>query len=318
VIARVADEPLRRVPLRRLQGIAVFGPVSVSTPLVLRCGRDGIALAWFTSSGRFRCSLRAPTIGNVLLRRAQYAAHDHASERLDLARTIVAGKLVNASRFARHGARLVRDSGDAVALRSSATLIDSMRLTLPDAEDLDTVRGIEGQASKRHFENIRRCLTVDLGFESRSRRPPLSPFNALLSFAYGLSRVRVEHALDGVGLDPQVGYLHSIRPGRPALALDLLEEFRPLLDRFAVTLANRRQIDRSGFDVQEGGSVTLNERGRRKVLETWSAFLESEVRHRALKEMVPFGLLFNVQATILARAVRGDLPAYLPHTVEAD
>ena len=174
VIARVADEPLRRVPLRRLQGIAVFGPVSVSTPLVLRCGQDGIALAWFTSSGRFRCSLRAPTTGNVLLRQAQYAAHDHAGQRLDLARTIVAGKLVNASRFARHGARLVHDSGDAVALRSSATLIDSMRLTLPDAEDLDTVRGIEGQASKRHFENIRRCLIVDLGFEAA-----LSPSTAL-------------------------------------------------------------------------------------------------------------------------------------------
>jgi CRISPR-associated protein Cas1 len=317
VLARAEDEPPKRVPLRRLQGICVFGPIGVSAALIQRCGRDGVALAWFTSTGHFTASLRSPTTGSVLLRRAQHQAHDDGDRRIELARTIVAGKLLNAARFARHAARLAnRDA--AQGLRESAAMMDGARVTLPDATDLDTVRGIEGQAGKLHFANVRRALKCDLELGTRSRRPPLSPVNALLSFAYGMGRTRIEHAIDGVGLDPQVGFLHALRPGRPSLALDLLEEHRPVLDRFIVTMLNRRQLDTRSFDRQEGGAVFLNEKGRRAVIESWSALLEREVRHRVMREAIPYGLVPAVQATIMARALRGDLPAYLPYAVEAD
>jgi CRISPR-associated protein Cas1 len=317
VLARIGDEPPRRVPLRRLEGIVVFGPVNISAPLIHRCGKDGIHISWLTSFGRFGGALRGPTSGNVLLRQAQYLHYGDSALRLAAARTIVAGKILNCVRFARHGARLVQ-GGNADLLRASANVLDEARTALIDARDLDTVRGIEGAASKRHFDDLRLSLQTDLGFASRTRRPPLSPFNALLSFLYGLVRHRTEHALDATGLDPQVGFLHSVRPGRPALALDLMEEHRPIVDRFAVTMANRRQIDASSFDIQEGGSVLLNEDGRKIVLVAWSAMLENEVTHRVLKEQVPYGLVFQLQATILARYIRGDLPGYLPFIIKGD
>lgn len=317
VLARIGDEPLRRVPLRRLEGIVVYGPVNISAPLIHRCGKDGIHISWFTSFGRFGGTLRGPTTGNVLLRQAQYLHYRDPLLRLDAARTIVAGKILNCARFARYGARLV-EGGDAQALRESVVALDTARMMLADAGDLDTVRGVEGAASKRHFDDVRLSLRADLGFATRTRRPPLSPFNALLSFLYGLVRHRTEHALDAAGLDPQVGFLHSLRPGRPALALDLMEEHRSIVDRFALTMANRRQINALSFDVQDGGAVLLNEKGRRAVLEAWSAMIEKEVAHQVLKEQVPYGLVFQLQATILARYIRGDLPGYLPFIIKVD
>lgn len=317
MIARVEGEPPKRVPLRRLEGICIFGPIGVSAGLIQRCGRDGVVLSWFTSTGHFTASLRSPTAGNVLLRRAQYQAHDNSDRRIELARTIVAGKLLNAARFARHAARLA-DQDTAQVFRESAVVMDGARVRLSDATDLDTVRGIEGQAGKLHFTNVRRALKCELELGNRSRRPPLSPVNALLSFVYGMARTRIEHAIDGVGLDPQVGFLHAVRPGRPSLALDLLEEHRPVLDRLVVTMLNRRQLDARNFDRQEGGAVFLNEKGRRAAIEAWSALLEREVTHRVMKEAIPYGLVPAVQATIMARTLRGDLPAYLPYTVEAD
>lgn len=240
VVARIASEPPKRIPLRRLQGIAVFGPINVSAPLIHRCGRDGIPISWFTAFGRFAGTLRGPTSGSVLLRRAQYAAHDDVAKRLEIARSMVAGKVLNCARFARHSARLA--PGGADGLRLGADELDAIRLRLTESSSLDELRGMEGAASRRHFDHVRISLRSDLEFGARSRRPPLSQVNALLSFVYGLGRQRCEHALDASGLDPQVGFLHSLRPGRPALALDLLEEHRPVIDRLAVTLANRKQV----------------------------------------------------------------------------
>jgi len=317
VLIRIGDEPPLRVPLRRLEGIAVYGAVNISAPLIHRCGKDGIHISWFTSYGRFGGTLRGPTTGNVLLRQAQYLHHQNAALRLDVARTIVAGKIFNCARFARYGARLV-DGNNAQTLRESAAVLDSARIALVDVNDLDAVRGVEGAASRRHFDNLRLSLRGDLGFATRTRRPPLSPFNALLSFLYGLVRHRIEHALDAVGLDPQVGYLHSLRPGRPALALDLMEEHRPIVDRFALTLANRRQVSASSFHIQESGAVSLNELGRKTVLEAWSAMIEREIAHQVLEKQVPYGLVFQLQATILARYLRGDLASYLPFTIKVD
>lgn len=316
VLARCPEEPLRRVPLRRLEGITAIGRVSLTPLLIHRCAQDGITITWFTERGRYAGTLRGRTNGNVLLRLAQYRSHDDPDHRLELARTLVAGKLMNSARFARHAARLSR--ADSAALRSIAADLDAVRPTLTDASSLDEVRGIEGSASKRHFSAVRLALHHDLGFEVRSRRPPLTPFNALISFLYGLARGRIEHSCEGAGLDPQVGFLHSVRPGRPALALDLLEEHRPVLDQLSVTLVNRRQLGQADFDIEPGGAVRLTETGRRALLTAWSQHLERNVRHQVLREELPYGLTFSVQATLMARHLRGDLPFYLPFIVAPD
>ena len=316
VVARVGAEPPKRLPLRRLDGIVIFGRVSVSTPLIHRCGRDGVPISWLTSSGRFAGTLRGPTSGSVFLRRAQYAAHDDDACRLELARSVVAGKVLNSLRFARHAARL--SAQYSAELRAGADELDVVRCSLEEVADLDELRGREGAAARRHFSHIRLALGQGWEFVDRSKRPPLSPFNALLSFLYAVAQHRCEHALDAAGLDPQVGFLHSLRPGRPALALDMLEEHRPVIDRLAVTLVNRRQLGSRDFEIEAGGACHLNEKGRRAVLAGWSKLLEAEVRHTTLKERLPYGLVFNVQAVLLARAVRGDMPSYLPYVTEPD
>jgi len=318
VVARTNNEPPQRVPLRRLEMIAVFGPINVSAPLIHRCAQDGIQISWLTAFGRFGGSLRGQTSGNVLLRVAQHRHYEDGVKHLEAARTIVAGKLLNCARFARHSARLALTDSARVKLQDNGAREDQARLLLREAGNLDELRGAEGSASRLHFEDVRLSLKGAVAFESRTRRPPLSPFNALLSFLYGLARSRVEHALDAVGLDPQVGFLHSLRPGRPALALDLLEEHRPVIDRLGVILMNKRQIKTSHFVVQEGGATSLDEEGRRRVLVRWSEAMEREVNHSVLKERIPYGLIFQVQATIFARYIRGDLSSYLPYAIEPD
>lgn len=318
VLARCDEHPLRRVPLRRLEGIIAIGRVSLTPALIHRCGNDGISITWFDEHGRHAGTLRGRTSGNVLLRLAQYRHHDNPGRRLATAATIVAGKLVNSSRFARHAARLARSPADAAALRMIATDLDSARPYLPGAASLDEVRGIEGAAARLHFSAVRLALHQDLGFETRTRRPPLSPFNALLSFVYALARSRIEHSSEGAGLDPQVGFLHSVRPGRPALALDLLEEHRASLDQFCATLVNRRQLGQDDFLVEPGGAVRLNEAGRKTLLTAWSEHLERTVRHRVLREEIPYGLTFPIQATLMARHLRGDMPFYLPFATAPD
>lgn len=318
VLARVDGEPIGRVPLRRLEGITAIGRVSITPSLIHRCAETGVVISWFSSSGRYSGTLRGRTTGNVLLRMDQYRCHESGEARLDLARAFVAAKLINCARFARHAAHLATSESRATELRTRARSLEDARSTLADSPSLDSVRGVEGAASREHFTNVRLALKRETEFSTRTRRPPLSPFNAALSFVYSLARLRIEHACDGVGLDPQVGYLHHLRPGRPALALDLLEEHRPSLDHLCVKLNNRGQLPDGCFARSEGGSVMLNEAGRKVVLTAWSSFLEKEVQHHVLKESIPAGLVFPVQATILARHLRGDLPHYLPQLTRPD
>lgn len=318
VLARIDGAPLGRVPLRRLEGIAAIGRVSVTPSLIHKCAESGVTISWFTSSGRYSGTLRGRTSGNVLLRLDQYRYHEDREARLDLARTFVAAKLINCARFARHAAHLSTSDSTATTLRARARSLEDARLTLVASPSLDSVRGVEGAASREHFLNVRLALKRDTEFTTRTRRPPLSPFNAVLSFVYSLARLRIEHACDGVGLDPQVGFLHHVRPGRPALALDLLEEHRPTLDHLCVNLNNRGQLPEACFERRDGGSVMLNEAGRRVVITSWNAYLEKEVQHHVLKESFPTGLVFPVQATILARHLRGDLPHYLPQLTRPD
>lgn len=302
---------IAQVPLHHLGGMAGFGNVLFSPFLIHRFADDGRSIAWFGMNGRFKARLAGSTSGNVLLRKAQHEALSDPQRTLEVARAIVEGKC-RASRVA-----LLRAQREGVnGIESAVDPIETAIATLPATGSLDAVRGLEGTAASAYFsvfKSLVRRSEAEFAFAGRNRRPPRDPVNALLSFAYALLANECASALEGVGLDPQVGYLHALRPGRPALALDLMEEFRPFLaDRVVLTTLNRAQLSPSDFETDPGGAVALRDDGRRTFLKAWQERKQEEVTHPLLKESVPVGLLPHVQARILARHLRGDLPAYIP------
>jgi CRISPR-associated protein Cas1 len=312
----IDGETKLRVPLLRLQGIVVFGQVTVTPFLLHRCADDGRELVWMTNFGRYKAQLSGPVTGNVLLRRAQHLALSNAARTLNLARQIVAAKLQN-SRI-----QLLRSARDAPSAAARATLSQAAAELagslerLPQAGDLDQVRGTEGDAARVYFGAFPAMVRGRQGvfaFRGRTRRPPQDPVNAILSFLYSLTTSECAAALAGVGLDPQVGYLHTLRPGRPALALDVVEELRAALaDRLALTLINRGQVQEKHFETTPGDGVYLTEEGRGVVLKAYQERKEVEIEHRVLKQKLPIGLVPHVQARLLARYLRGDLEHYIP------
>ncbi|MCY4616187.1 MAG: type I-C CRISPR-associated endonuclease Cas1c [Chloroflexi bacterium] len=313
----VEGETLARLPLVRLQAIVVFGGVAVTTPLIHRCAEDGRGLVWMTTRGRFRARLTGRTLGNVLLRRAQHEVLDDLSHTLGVARQYVAGKVQNTRTLVLRAAREAPNHDDQAELSIVADTLGGLLDNIREAPELDALRGLEGIAARTYFGAFGRMVRGDRAAftpEGRTRRPPRDRANALLSFCYALLRGECEAALEGVGLDPQVGYLHALRPGRPALALDLMEELRPAVaDRFVLRMVNRRQVRASHFDRTPGGAVSLNEDGRRAVLAAYEKRKGEPVQHRLLQERIPVGLIPHVQARVLARPLRGDLQHYLPY-----
>jgi len=312
----VGDETRLRVPLHRLGAVVCFGPVSVSVPLMHRLAEDGIALVLLDASGRFKARLEGATAGNVLLRRAQHHTTQDSAFTLALARRIVAGKLRNQRHVLLRGARDARDETDRRTLTRAAQDLAASQRALPAAGTLDTVRGVEGEAARGYFAAMKHLLRPDLrdrfAMDGRSRRPPRDRMNALLSFLYAMWMNDCRSACEAAGLDPQVGYLHALRPGRAALALDLMEEFRPLADRLALTLVNRLQVDETGFDEREGGAVMLQGEARKTVVVAFQERKKDELTHPLLAESLPLGLVPLVQARLLARHVRGEAPVYPP------
>ena len=310
-------ETLARLPLVRLHAIVVFGRVTITTPLIHRCAEDGRGIVWLTRYGRFRARLTGRTLGNVLLRRAQHEALSDPGRTLALARQCVAGKVQNARTLTLRAARGSTGSEDKAALRAVADNLASRLSDIRDASDLDILRGLEGIAARAYFQGFERMVRVDRAVfapDGRTKRPPRDRTNSLLSFCYALLRAECEAALEGVGLDPQVGYLHALRPGRPALALDLMEELRPAFaDRLVLRMINRRQIRSEHFEEMPGGAVHLTEQGRRTTLAEYGKRKESLVSHRLLKERLPMGLLPHIQARLLARHLREDLRHYPPY-----
>ena len=313
----VEQETLARLPLVRLQAIMVFGRVTVTTPLIHRCAEDGRGVVWLTNHGRFRARLTGGTLGNVLLRRAQHEVLNDPDRTLVMARQCVAGKVQNARSLLLRAARDTTNGADETELRAAAQQVGALLDEIRQTAGLAALRGFEGNAARTYFAAFSRMVRADrcdFSPAGRSRRPPRDRANALLSFGYALLRAECEAALEGVGLDPQVGYLHSLRPGRPALALDLMEELRPaIIDRLVLRMINRRQIRVEHFDQTPGGAVSLNESGRRVVLAAYQKRKESTSQHRLLQEQVPVGLIPHVQARLMARHLRGDLNHYLPH-----
>lgn len=316
---RVEGESKLRAPLLRLSGIVLFGRVGVTTSVIHRCAADGRDLVWLDTRGRFRARLQGPVQGNVLLRRAQHEALSHPTMPVAIARQMVAAKVQNGRQLLLRSARDARDGERRDALARAAEVAAKVIERLPTLSTLDEVRGAEGEAARAYFGVLRMAMRADVGPlapEGRTKRPPRDPANSVLSFLYTLLRSECAAALEAVGLDPQVGYLHALRSGRPALALDLMEELRPVLvDRLVLTLLNRRQLRERDFRMLAGGAVYLTDEARRTLLTAYQERKSREVEHLLLKGRVPLGLVSHVQARLLARHLRGELEVYPPFLV---
>lgn len=309
-------ETKMRVPLLRLNGIVAIGQVTITPFLIQRCAEDGRSLVWLDRNGRFKARVEGQTRGNVLLRRAQHLALSDADKPWQIGRQIVAGKIQNSRQMLLRAAREATTASDKEPLSAAAERLVGILTRLHDCHDLDTVRGAEGEAARAYFDVFGYMVRVDranFNMDGRTRRPPRDRVNSIISFLYALVRSECSSALEGVGLDPQVGYLHTIRPGRPALALDLMEEFRAVLaDRLAIALINKRQLKSSHFDATPGGAVMLTDEGRKALLIAYQQRKEEVIEHRVLKQKLPIGLVPHIQARLLARHLRGDLKDYPP------
>lgn len=315
LVAEVEGVERARVPLHLLGSVVVFGGILLSPALIQACAAGGITLVLLDRVGRFRARIEGPVTGNVLLRRAQYRASDEPQE---IVRGFVLGKIANQRAVLM---RALRDHGAELAPERQAALADGverlariLRRAALATEDVDALRGDEGEAASIYFalfDDMIRVPDPSLRFSGRSRRPPRDAVNALLSFLYTLLVHDCRSAAESVGLDPAVGFLHRDRPGRPSLALDLMEELRPVMcDRLALSLLNRRQIGLRDFEARDGGAVFLTEDGRRTVLTAWQERKKEDRRHPFIGEVAPLGLVPYLQAQLLARHLRGDLDAY--------
>lgn len=309
-------EKVLKMPLLHLGAIVCIGDILVSSQLLHRCAEDGRSVVLLDRNGRFKARMEGGANGNVLLRRAQHLALSDEAATLAIARHCVAGKLQNSRQSLLRGARDTTDVADKTRLGEAAAALATGLERVERCTDIEVLRGYEGDAARAYFMAFDAMIREDRSLfylQGRNRRPPLDRVNALLSFLYTLLLGDCVAAVEGVGLDPQVGFLHVLRPGRPALGLDMMEELRSVLgDRLALSLINRRQVRAEHFVEHAGGAVYLNDAGRREVITAYQKRKQDEAMHRVLDKKVPMGLVPHVQARLLARHLRGDLPDYLP------
>lgn len=316
IVVRVEHETKLHVPIITLSGVVCFGQVSMSPPLMGLCAERGVGVSFLSEYGRFLARVVGPVSGNVLLRREQYRRSDDKIRSAAIAVSVVSGKIANSRTVLQ---RALRDhssmSGRDEVLQSVKALGYSAS-RLGSATSLDTIRGIEGEAASAYFgvfDHLVVAQKEDFVFRGRKRRPPLDNMNAMLSFLYTLLTNDVRSALECVGIDPAVGFLHRDRPGRPSLALDLVEEMRPVLaDRLVLSLVNRRQVNGGGFVKSETGAVMMDEQTRKQMLVAWQKRKKDEIVHPFIGEKIMLGLVPHVQALLLARHLRGDLDVYPP------
>lgn len=315
VAVRIERKTRLQIPLLNLDGIVCIGRVGASPSLLGACADAGVRVSFLSRSGRLLASVVGFTPGNVLLRKAQFAVSESEPAWREIARSIVIGKIINSRHVLARSARDAQDPARADRLREAVRRLETNLLGARRAASGDSLRGVEGEAAATYFAAFDDVLHGDPSFRfgGRTRRPPQDPVNALLSFLYVLLMHDVRSACEAVGLDSQVGFLHRDRPGRPSLALDLMEEFRPVLcDRLAATLINRRQVEPTGFRRMENGAVWMDDDVRRKVIAAWQERKAEVVEHPFLGEKATIGLIVHLQARLLARHLRGDLDAYPP------
>jgi CRISPR-associated protein Cas1 len=316
VLVSHEQETKLRVPIHNLGSIVCFGNVACSPFAMGLCGERNVTLSFLTENGRFLARVHGPISGNVLLRREQYRQADNSAASAEIAKSVVTAKIAN-SRIVLQ--RALRDRPELVNETKLKLAIDDLQQYIKQLQDIGTVdqiRGIEGQTSAIYFGVFDFLISSNkeyFFFSKRSRRPPLDNVNALLSFLYTLLVHDIISALETVGLDPAVGFLHKDRPGRPGLALDLMEELRAYLaDRLALSLINRQEVKPEGFVKTESGAVTMDDKTRKTVLVAWQKRKQDEITHLFLQEKIPIGLLAHIQAQIFARYIRGDLDGYPP------
>ena len=316
VVIKKDDHTATRLPLHNLENIVCFSYLGASPALMGACAERNIGLCFLTPNGRFQARVTGKVRGNVLLRKKQYRVSENEADCVPLAASFLLGKIANCRRVVE---RARRDHALLVDGEALGRVSVRLKETLGQIERCQSVAGLmgfEGSAAKLYFGVFDQMILQqrdDFQFKERSRRPPLDPMNALLSFLYTLLTHEVASALEAVGLDPYVGFLHQDRPGRPSLALDMMEELRPVFaDRLALSLVNRKQITGRGFVRKESGGILMDDDTRKTVLTAWQDRKKEEIVHPYLKERIPFGLIPHVQAMLLARCLRGDLDAYPP------
>lgn len=317
VVVKVNQEVRLHVPVHTIGGIVCFGNVSCSPFLMGFCGENGVGISFLTENGRFLARVQGPISGNVLLRREQYRKADDLEYSAQLAKSFVTGKIANCRTVLQRALRDHSQKMDEDTLRRSVDEMSRSLKSLEMNQSLDSLRGLEGDAAHTYFSVFDHLIVAQkesFTFQERNRRPPLDNVNCLLSFLYTLLVHECRSALESVGLDPAVGFLHRDRPGRPGLALDLMEEFRPFLaDRLTLSLINLRQVQDKGFNKTEAGAVMINDETRKTLLVAYQERKQEEIYHPFLDEKLTIGLLFHVQALLLARCLRGDLDGYPPY-----
>lgn len=316
VLVKIKDETRFRFPIHNLESIITFGYTGASPGLMRLCCDRGVSLCFLSESGRFLGRVTGGVHGNVLLRRAQYRWADSEEKSLRLSKRFITGKILNCRTSLK---RSLREHGEVMNdefVSRVINLLEDRALELQDAVSLERVRGIEGEAAREYFSCFNQMITAQresFSMHERIRRPPKDNVNAMLSFVYTLLAHDVTAALESVGLDPQVGFLHRDRPGRVSLALDIMEELRPYLaDRLVLSLINRKQVEAKGFVKKESGAVIMDEDTRKTVLSEWQKRKQKEIIHPYLEEKIPIGLLPYVQSMLLSRFIRGDMEDYPP------
>lgn len=316
VLVLEKEQKVGQFPLHNLEGILTFGYTGASPALMAACAERGVSLTFLSPGGFFRATVQGPTRGNVLLRKEQYRQSDSPAACVRYARDFLTGKIYNA-RWTLE--RALRDHAlriDTARVKEASDALQSSLHALSDSATLDALRGIEGEAAARYFGVLNELILQQKDlffFEKRAKRPPTDNMNALLSFVYTLLMRECCTALEAVGLDPYVGFLHADRPGRPSLACDLMEELRSTYaDRFALSLVNLRQASDRDFIREESGAVRMTPELRKVILNAWQKRKQEEITHPFLEEKLEWGMVPYLQAQLLSRAIRGELDGYPP------
>ncbi|MBM4323426.1 MAG: type I-C CRISPR-associated endonuclease Cas1 [Deltaproteobacteria bacterium] len=316
VVVKVDGEIKLRVPVHTISGIVCFGNVSCSPYLMGFCAENDVAISFLSEHGRFLAKVQGPVSGNVLLRREQYRRADDQKFSAEVTKFILTGKLTNCRTVLQRALRDHSDKIEEQEVRTAVMRLNHLMESLNKDQPLDVLRGIEGDAAHIYFSVFDHLIVAQkesFHFNERTRRPPMDNVNCLLSFIYTLLMHDVRGALESVGLDPAVGFLHRDRPGRPGLALDLMEEFRPYIaDRLTLSLINLQQVQDKGFKKTESGAVVMNDDTRKTVLVSYQERKREEITHPFLDEKVMIGMLFHIQAMLMARYLRGDMDGYPP------
>jgi CRISPR-associated protein Cas1 len=313
IVVHLDKDTKKKFPIHLFESVVCFGRVNATSPLMGFCAQKGVPISFLSEYGRFLARVDGPVRGNVLLRRQQYRLADDEKATSDIARNVLIGKISNSRAILM---RAARDNGENPALTSAIKYLAGTVQDLEKSLPLEILRGKEGDAARHYFDVFDHLILAQkehFKFTDRNRRPPVDNVNALLSFVYTLLAHDVMSALEGVGLDPAVGYLHRERPGRPSLALDIMEEFRPwLADRLVLSLINLKQIRPEGFTQSESGAVTMDDVTRKALIAAWQSRKQDELTHPYTGEKMAIGLLAHVQARLLARHIRGELQSYPP------